>query len=159
MPGQCIAGLIVAHRISDVPARYSIRHIDRCSRTGDIGRGSKKAILLRVLRPAAASSAYLWSSARCLAAPSTSCLRASWKRGFHGLRTYRIGPIACIVTSTDWYFSSGTNLDIADRLLFLVVGAPELRRFRALCQKMVAIRFHQTCDLTPVHRCERFAPV
>ena len=132
----------------------------RCSESrGHWQGGSKRAILLRDLRPAAVFSAYLWSSARCLAALGTSptCEQAG-SAGFTVSERIAIGPIACIVTSTDWYASSGTNSDIADRLPSLLRAHQNCDGSGRFCQKMVAIRFHQTRNLTPVHRCERFAP-
>jgi hypothetical protein len=121
--------------------------------------GSKKAILLQVLRLAAVSLAYSWSSARCLAAPGTSpiCEQAGNADSTVSERI-AIGPIVCIVTSTDWYASSGTNSVIVDRLLSLLRAHQNCDGSGRFCQKMVATRFCQIRNLTRAHRCGRLAP-
>jgi hypothetical protein len=139
-------------------ARFAISA--RCSESrGHWQRGSKKAILLQVSRLVAVSSAYSWSSARCLAAPGTSpmCEQAG-SAGFTVSERIVIGPIACIVTLTDWYASSGTNSATAGRLLFLLRAHRNCEGSGRSCQKMVAIRPCHLRSLIPEHRCDQCAP-
>ena len=123
----------------------------RCSRSrGHLAGGFEEGDIAWVLRPAAVSSAYLWSSARCLAALGTSptCEQAG-SAGFTVSGRIAIGPIACIVTSTDWCASSGTNSDIADRLPSLLRAHQNCDGSGRFCQKMVAIRFHRNSRSHP----------
>ena len=132
----------------------------RCSESRGHWQGaSKKAISLQVLRLAAVSSAYLWSSVRCPAGLGTSpiCERAGSAGSTVSERT-AVGPIECIVTSTDWYASSGTNSAIVDRLLSLLQAHQNCYGSGRFCQKMVATRFCQIRNLTRAHRCDRPAP-
>ena len=132
----------------------------RCSESrGHWQGGSKRAILLQVLRLVAVSSAYSWSSARCLGARGTSptCEQAG-SAGFTVSERIAIGPIACIVTSTDWYASSETNSATAGRLLCWLRAHRNCDGSGRSYQKMVAIRSYRLRSLIPERRCDRFAP-
>jgi hypothetical protein len=132
----------------------------RCSESRGCWQGvSKKAILPPVLRLAGASSAYSWSSARCLAALGTSpiCGQAG-SAGFTVSERTAISPIACIVISTDWYASSGTSSAIVDQLLSWLRAHRNCDGSGRFCQKMLAIRSYQIRNRTPLHRCDWLAP-
>ena len=105
--------------------------------------GSKKGILRQASRMEVASSVYSSSSAHCLAALGMSpiCEQAGGA-GFTVSGRIVTGPIGCIVTSTDWCASSGTNSATAGQLLSLSRAQRSCDGSGRSCQKMVGIASH-----------------